>query len=49
MVTTHFLDTHCVTIHSNGTEWYDVHPIIRDEVKEIVKREQAAPEVAPKT
>ena len=38
-----FLDTHCVTIHCNGLEWYDVHPILRDEVEEIVKREGAAP------
>jgi hypothetical protein len=44
-----FLDTHCVTIHSNGTEWYDVHPILRDEVEEIVKREQAIPPVTPTT
>jgi hypothetical protein len=44
-----FLDTHCVTIHSNGTEWYDVHPIIRDEVEEIVKREQVSPRAAPTT
>jgi hypothetical protein len=41
-----FLDTHCVMIHRNGKEWYDVHPIIRDEIAEIVKREQATPEVA---
>ncbi len=44
-----FLDTHCVTIHCNGTEWYDVHPILRDEVEEIVRREQAMPPVAPKS
>jgi hypothetical protein len=44
-----FLDTHCVMIHRNGKEWYDVHPIIRDEVAEIVKREQASPQAtAPK-
>jgi len=42
-----FLDTHCVTIHSNGTEWYDVHPILREEVAEIVRREQAPSQVAP--
>jgi hypothetical protein len=40
-----FLDTHCVTIHCNGSEWYDVHPIILEEVEEIVKREQPVPEV----
>jgi hypothetical protein len=43
-----FLDTHCVMIHRNGKEWYDVHPIIRDEIAEIVKREQTSPEVAAK-
>jgi hypothetical protein len=41
-----FLDTHCVMIHRNGKDWYDVHPIIRDEIAEIVKREQAAPGTA---
>ena len=42
-----FLDTHCVMIHRNGHEWYDVHPIIRDDIAEIVKREQRSPQVAP--
>jgi hypothetical protein len=37
---TSFLDSHCVMIHRNGNDWYDVHPIIRDEIAEIVKREQ---------
>lgn len=41
-----FLDTHCVMIHRNGKEWYDIHPIIRDEVAEIVKRNPPAPEAA---
>lgn len=46
---TSFLDTHCVMIHRNGTEWYDVHPIIRDEISEIVKREQdLAKDASPK-
>lgn len=27
-----FLDTHCVLCYRNGDEWYDVHPLIRDEV-----------------
>jgi hypothetical protein len=39
---TFFLDTHCALILKNGDEWYDVHPLIRDEVAEIVKREEAA-------
>ncbi len=36
---TFFLDTHCALILRNGEEWYDVHPIIRSEVAEIVRRE----------
>lgn len=39
---TFFLDTHLALILKNGEEWYDVHPIIRDEVAEIVKREAKA-------
>ncbi|MCI0681872.1 MAG: hypothetical protein L0Y71_07185 [Gemmataceae bacterium] len=44
-----FLDTHCVMIHRNGNEWYDVHPIIREEIEEIVKREQPAPQAPAST
>lgn len=40
---TFFLDTHCALILHNGEEWYDVHPLIRDEVEEIVRRETEAP------
>lgn len=40
---TFFLDTHCALILRNGEEWYDVHPIIRDEVAEIVKRSAPPP------
>lgn len=39
---TFFLDTHCALILRNGEEWYDVHPLIRDEVEEIIRRETAA-------
>jgi hypothetical protein len=39
---TFFLDTHGALILKNGAEWYDVHPIIRDEIAEIVKREAKA-------
>jgi hypothetical protein len=39
---TRFLDTHVVLYLKNGTEWYDVHPLVRDEVKEIVARAAAA-------
>jgi len=37
-----FLDTHCALILRNGEEWYDVHPLIRDEVVEIIRREAKA-------
>ncbi len=39
---TFFLDTHCALILRNGEEWYDVHPLIRDDVEEILKRDEAA-------
>jgi hypothetical protein len=35
---TRFLDTHFVLYLTNGEEWYDIHPLIRNEVAEIVKR-----------
>jgi lipoate-protein ligase A len=38
---TFFLDTHCALILRNGEEWYDIHPVIRDEVDEIVQRTPA--------
>lgn len=38
---TFFLDTHCALLLRNGAEWYDVHPIIREEVAEIVRRHDA--------
>jgi hypothetical protein len=38
---TRFLDTHFVLFFTNGKEWYDLHPLIRDEVAEIVNREAA--------
>lgn len=34
---TKFLDTHFVLYFKNGNEWYDIHPLIRDEVAEIVR------------
>src|SRR6201999_3697700 len=33
---TKFLDTHLVLYLRNGEEWYDVHPLIRDEIARIV-------------
>lgn len=38
---TRFLDTHFVLYFANGDEWYDIHPLIRDEVAEIVQRQAA--------
>jgi hypothetical protein len=35
---TRFLDTHFVLYLKNGEEWYDIHPLIRDEVDAIVER-----------
>lgn len=40
---TRFLDTHFVLYFANGTEWYDIHPLIRDEVAAIATREAAKP------
>jgi hypothetical protein len=34
---TRFLDTHFVLYLKNGDEWYDIHPLIRDEVSKIVR------------
>lgn len=31
-----FLDTHSVLYFKNGDEWYDVHPLIRDEIAKVV-------------
>lgn len=39
---TRFLDTHFVLYFANGLEWYDIHPLIREEVADIVQREAAA-------
>jgi len=44
---TRFLDTHFVLFFTNGEEWYDVHPLIRDEVRKIVEREAAQAPAAP--
>ena len=39
---TFFLDTHCALMLRNGSEWYDVHPLIREEVDEIIRRDRDA-------
>ncbi|HEV7858857.1 MAG TPA: hypothetical protein VGO91_09535 [Pyrinomonadaceae bacterium] len=38
---TRFLDTHLVLYLTNGKDWYDIHPLIRDEVKQIVRQQQS--------
>jgi hypothetical protein len=37
------LDTHTVLFLKNGDEWYDVHPLIHDEVKRIVAQNEPNP------
>lgn len=36
---TRFLDTHFVLYLKNGEKWYDTHPLIREEVTKIIKRQ----------
>ncbi len=38
---TFLLDTHCAFMLRNGKVWYDVHPLIRDDVEEILRRDAA--------
>jgi hypothetical protein len=40
---TRFLDSHFVLYFVNGKEWYDIHPLIREEVMDVM---QAPPPVA---
>jgi hypothetical protein len=37
-----FLDSHLVLCYRNGEEWYDVHPLVREEVEQIVAVRAAA-------
>ena len=39
---TRFLDTHIVLYLRNGEEWYDVHPLVREEVRAIAANAAAA-------
>jgi hypothetical protein len=32
-----FLDTHLVLFLTNGKDWYDLHPLIREEVAALAK------------
>jgi hypothetical protein len=34
---TRFLDTHVVLYLTNGVKWFDIHPLVRDEVAKLVK------------
>jgi hypothetical protein len=34
-----FVDTHLVLFLRNGQEWYDVHPLVREHVEQIARRE----------
>jgi len=40
---TRFLDSHFVLYFVNADEWYDIHPLIRDEVAEVVQAATLAP------
>lgn len=35
---TRFLDTHFVLYLTNGGDWYDIHPLIREEVEKILRQ-----------
>lgn len=36
-----YFDTHLLLCYRNGDEWYDIHPLIRDAVEELVSRQDA--------
>ena len=38
---TRFLDSHIILYLRNGEEWYDIHPLVREEVARIVAANQA--------
>ena len=40
---TRFLDSHFVIYFVNADEWYDIHPLIRDEVAEVVQAAAPTP------
>ena len=41
---TRLLDTHFVLYLTNGEDWYDIHPLIREEVADIIQRHGATAE-----
>jgi hypothetical protein len=45
-----FLDSHLVLCYRNGEEWYDVHPLVREEIARIAqaqRRNAATPAMSP--
>lgn len=44
---TRFLDTHFVLYLRNGEEWYDIHPLIREDVKYIAEMADAKTAAVP--
>lgn len=42
-----FLDSHLVLCYRNGEEWFDVHPLVRDEIAEIARAARAGAESEP--
>jgi hypothetical protein len=36
-----YFDTHLLLCYRNGSEWYDLHPLIRDAVEQVARRELA--------
>lgn len=39
---TRFLDTHVVLYLTNGVKWFDIHPLVRDEVAKIIRQQKDA-------
>jgi hypothetical protein len=38
MMASRLLDLHLVLYFSNGEDWYDVHPLVRDEIRRVARR-----------
>lgn len=39
-----FLDTRCALILRNGDDWYDIHPLLREEVEAVLSRARKEPQ-----
>jgi hypothetical protein len=37
-----YFDTHMLLCYRNGSEWYDLHPLIRETVERVAEREAKA-------